>query len=80
MSDTFYIIINETTFRATDNISTEVLPEGYTSLQRAVDFIHELADEYGVYVEDDADSVYLPPSAEYITSDEYYIAEVSISE
>lgn len=79
MSDMIHLILNETTFRGTDNVSTEVVAAFYT-LQSAMDWIQDLAEEHGVYVEDDANSVYLRPEFDHVESDEYYIVEMEVSE
>jgi hypothetical protein len=73
---TKYLILNETTFHGTDQVTTEVTSLRGT-LQGALDEIHEIAEELGVVVEDDADSVIAV--GEYgtgIQSDEYYIVEI----
>lgn len=71
---TKYLILNETTFIGTDQVTTEPV-ELYSNLQGAMDWIHELALDNGVQVEDDANSVYVPPN-EGIETDEYYIIEM----
>jgi hypothetical protein len=71
---TKYLILNETTFIGTDQVTTEPV-ELYGTLQGAMDWIHELALDNDVVVEDDANSVYIP-SGEGIETDEYYIIEM----
>lgn len=73
---TVYLILNETTFLGTDQVTTEPV-EVYDNLQGAMDWIHELAQDHDVHVEDDANSVYIPP-AEGIETDEYYIIEMEL--
>lgn len=73
---TVYLILNETTFIGTDQVTTEPV-EVYDNLQGAMDWIHELAQDHDVLVEDDANSVYIPP-AEGIETDEYYIIEMEL--
>lgn len=73
---TVYLILNETTFIGTDQVTTEPV-EVYDNLQGAMDEIHELAQDHDVLVEDDANSVYIPP-AEGIETDEYYIIEMEL--
>lgn len=73
---TVYLILNETTFIGTDQVTTEPV-ELYDNLQAAMDWIHELALDNGVQVEDDANSVYVPPT-EGIETDEYYIIEMEL--
>ncbi|WAB09300.1 hypothetical protein SEA_STELLA_60 [Streptomyces phage Stella] len=73
---TVYLILNETTFIGTDQVTTEPV-EVYDDLQAAMDWIHDLAEDNGVQVEDDANSVYVPPS-EGIETDEYYIIEMEL--
>lgn len=73
---TAYLILNETTFIGTDQVTTEPV-ELYDDLQAAMDWIHDLAEDNGVQVEDDANSVYIPPS-EGIETDEYYIIEMEL--
>ncbi len=72
---TKYLVINEATLRGTDTVVTEFV-RLHATLQGALDYIHELAAEHDVFVEDDADSVYLPSDYGHIESDEYYIAEI----
>lgn len=79
MSDTIYLILNESTFANTDNVVTEVVA-AFSTLGSATNYIHTLADEFGVFVEDDANSVYLPPEQAYIMSDEYYIVEMELND
>lgn len=71
-----YLILNETTFKGTEQITTEVT-EVYDNLQGAMDYIADLAEDNDVVIEEDADSVYLPPSG-HIESDEYYIVEMEL--
>lgn len=73
---TVYLILNETTFIGTDQVTTEPV-EVYDDLQAAMDWIHDLAEDNGVQVEDDANSVYVPAS-EGIETDEYYIIEMEL--
>lgn len=79
MSNAIHLILNETTFRGTGNVATEVAA-AFHSLQSAMDYISDLAEEHDVFAEDDADSVYLPPEFDYVESDEYYIVEMSIDD
>lgn len=73
---TVYLILNETAFIGYDQVTTE--PVGvYDNLQGAMDWIHDLAQEHSVHVEDDDNSVYIPP-AEGIETDEYYIIEMEM--
>ena len=71
-----YLILNETTFIGTDQVTTDPV-ELYDDLQAAMDWIHDLAEDHGVQVEDDANSVYIPAS-EGIETDEYYIIEMEL--
>lgn len=73
---TKYLVLNETTFHGTDQVTTEVTAL-HATLQGALDEIHEIAEELEVVVEDDASSV--TAVGEYgtgIESDEYYIIEI----
>jgi hypothetical protein len=73
-----YLILNETTFHGTDQITTEVV-EATMELQVALDWLADLAEEHDIYVEDDANSVVL--TGEYgtgIETDEYYIVEMEL--
>lgn len=77
MSDV-YLILNETTFTGTDSVTTEVVAV-FETLQSALDDIAEIADDNGVFVEDDANSVVL--LGKYgtgIATDEYYIVEIEL--
>lgn len=71
-----YLILNETTFIGTDQITTEPV-ELYDNLQGAVDWLADLAMDNGVQIEEDANSVYLPPQTGMET-DEYYIVEMEL--
>lgn len=71
---TKYLILNETTFIGTDQISTEPVSL-HATLQGAMDWLHDLAVDNDVFIEEDANSVYIPP-AEGIETDEYYIIEM----
>lgn len=71
-----YLILNETTFIGTDQITTEPV-ELYDNLQGAVDWLADLALDNGVQIEEDANSVYLPPQVGMET-DEYYIVEMEL--
>jgi hypothetical protein len=71
-----YLILNETTFTGTDQITTEPV-ELFDNLQGAIDWLSELALDQGVQVEDDANSVYIPPNVGMET-DEYYIVEMEL--
>ncbi len=73
---TAYLILNETTFTGTDQVTTEPV-ELFDNLQGAVDWLADLADENGVQVEEDANSVYIPPNIG-MESDEYYIVEMEL--
>ena len=73
---TKYLILNETTFHGTDQVTTEVTSL-HASLQGALDAIHELAEELEVEVEDDANSVVVDGVyGTGIETDEYYIIEI----
>ncbi len=74
-----FLILNETTFRGTDQVATEPVSL-HATLQGAMDCLHDLATEHDVFVEDDADSVYLPPQFDHILSDEYYIVEMELND
>lgn len=71
-----YLILNETTFIGTDQITTEPV-ELYDNLQGAVDWLADLALDNDVQIEEDANSVYLPPQTGMET-DEYYIVEMEL--
>lgn len=78
MSNVVYLILNETTFHATDQVVTEVV-EATLDLQYALDWLQGLAVEHDLFVEDDANSVVL--SGEHGTGvdvDEYYIVEMEL--
>lgn len=78
MSNVVYLILNETTFHATDQVVTEVV-EATLDLQFALDWLHDLAVKHDVFVEDDANSVVL--NGEHGTGvdvDEYYIVEMEL--
>lgn len=73
---TKYLILNETTFHGTDQVTTEVTSL-HATLQGAMDGIADIAGELEVEVEDDANSVVV--DGEYgtgIETDEYYIIEI----
>jgi len=73
---TAYLILNETTFTGTDQVTTEPV-ELFDNLQGAMDWLAELALDNGVQVEEDANSVYIPPNIG-MESDEYYIVEMEL--
>ncbi len=78
MSGTVYLILNETTFHGTDQVTTEVV-EASLDLQVVLDSIQDIANDNEVYVEDDANSVVL--KGEYgtgVDTDEYYIVEMEL--
>ena len=78
MSNTVYLILNETTFHGTDQVTTEVV-EATLHLQFALDWLFELAQENDIYSEDDANSVVLPGAyGTGIEADEYYIVEMEL--
>lgn len=73
---TKYLILNETTFHGTEQVTTEVTSL-HATLQGAMDEISNIAKDLDVYVEDDANSVVV--EGEYgtgIETDEYYIIEM----
>lgn len=76
---TNYLILNEVTFRGTDQIATEPVSL-HATLQGAMDWLHDLADDNGLIVEPDADSIYVPPLSDHIQSDEYYIIEMELND
>lgn len=77
MSEVF-LILNETTFHGTDQVTTEVV-SAHDSLQGALDEIQDIADELGVEVEDDANSVVVDGVyGTGIETDEYYIIEMEM--
>ena len=71
---TKYLILNETTFIGTDQISTEPVSL-HSTLDGACGWLADLAEEHDVFIEDDANSIYIPP-ATGIETDEYYIVEM----
>ena len=78
MSNTVYLILNETTFHGTDQVTTEVV-EATLDLQVALDWLFDLAQENDIYSEDDANSVVLPGTpGTGIEADEYYIVEMEL--
>lgn len=78
MSNTVYLILNETTYLGTEQVTTEVV-EATLDLQWAMDWLQELAAENEIYVADDADSVVLQGRhGTGVDVDEYYIAEMEL--
>ena len=71
-----FLILNETTFTGTVQVTTEPV-ELFDNLQGAVDWLADLAEDHGVLIEDDANSVYIPPNIG-MESDEYYIVEMEL--
>ena len=71
-----FLILNETTFIGTDQVTTEPASL-HETLAGAVDWLSELAYENDVQIEEDANSVYLPPQPGMET-DEYYIVEMEL--
>lgn len=73
---TKYLILNETTFHGTEQVTTEVTSL-HASLQGAMDEIHDIAEDLEVEVEDDANSVVVEGAyGTGIETDEYYIIEI----
>lgn len=73
-----FLILNETTFHGTEQVTTEVT-SAHGSLQSALDEIQDIAEELEVVVEPDASSVVV--EGEYgtgIETDEYYIIEMEL--
>lgn len=75
---TAYLILNETTFIGTDQISTEPVSL-HATLEGAVKWLADLAADNDVYIEPDANSVYIPPNTG-IDTDEYYIVEMEMND
>ncbi|AUG87425.1 hypothetical protein SEA_TREAT_57 [Streptomyces phage Treat] len=75
-----YLVLNETTFVSTDQVTTE--PSSlHETLSGAVKWLAELAEQHGVDVEEDANSVYIPaPPGSGIETDEYYIIEMELKD
>lgn len=75
-----YLVLNETTFYGTNQVSTEA-SSLHATLAGAVDWLATLAEQHGVDIEDDANSVYIPaPSGSGIETDEYYIIEMELKD
>lgn len=73
---TKYLILNETTFHGVDQVTTEVTSL-HATLQGALDAVHDIAEDLGVEVEEDANSVVaLGEYGTGIQTDEYYIVEI----
>ncbi|AUG87553.1 hypothetical protein SEA_TORITOKI_57 [Streptomyces phage ToriToki] len=75
-----YLVLNETTFVSTDQVTTEA-SSLHATLGGAVKWLADKAEEYGVDVEEDANSVYIPaPPGSGIETDEYYIVEMELKD
>lgn len=75
-----YLVLNETTFVSTDQVTTEPASL-HETLSGAVNWLAELAEKHDVEIEDDANSVYIPaPSGSGIETDEYYIIEMELKD
>lgn len=75
-----YLVLNETTFLGTDQVSTEPVSL-HGTLAGAVDWLATKAEDNGVDIEDDANSVYIPaPPGSGIDTDEYYIVEMEMKD
>ena len=70
---TVYAVINESlTVGATVALTEVVQPLRYR-YQDALDDLAAIAEENGVYLDDDSTSVYLPVKGTHLESEEYYI-------
>lgn len=76
MSDV-YLILNETTFHGTDQVTTEVL-EATLSYQKALDYIAEIALENDIVLTDDASVTLAGAYGTGIEADEYYVIEMEL--
>jgi hypothetical protein len=75
-----YLILNETTFVSTDQVTTEAASL-HETLAGATNWLAEKAERHGVDIEDDASSVYIPaPPGTGIETDEYYIVEMEMKD
>ncbi len=76
-----FIILNETTFHGTEQVTSEIVPPVYFSLQGAMDALHDIAEGMDAVIEEDADSVMVSGSyGTGIDTDEYYIIEAEVKE
>ncbi len=74
-----YLILNETTFHGTDQVTSEIVPPAHDSLQGAMDALNDIATDLDVEVEEDANSVTVNGAyGTGIDTDEYYIIEVEL--
>lgn len=78
MSVPAFLILNETTFIGTNQVTTEPVSL-HETLTGAVEWLAELASDNDVLIDEDANSVYLPPQIG-MESDEYYIVEMELKD
>ncbi len=74
-----FVILNESFPINVDIPTTEIVENKcYPTLQAAMSALADIAEEFDVYVEDDANSVYVPTEGTHLESDEYYIVELEM--
>ena len=73
-----YVILNESTPLGVDLVVTEIVPPAYWTYEKALDALATIAEDNGVFLEDDATSVYVPVGGTHLESDEYYVVELEM--
>lgn len=76
--DTIYLIINESFPVGMTTPMTEVVQPAWRTLQDALQGLNDIASEYGLTLEDEETSVFLPVEGTHLESDEYYIIEMEV--
>ena len=74
-----YAILNESAPVGVDLVITEIVQPLRWTYEEALADLQQIAEENGVYLEDDASSVYVPVGGTHLESDEYYIVELEVS-
>lgn len=73
-----YAILNESAPMGTDLVITEIVHPLRWTYEDALADLQQIAEDNGVFLEDDASSVYVPVGGTHLESDEYYIVELGV--
>lgn len=73
-----FVIVNESTIRGVDYPTVEYVQPLHFTMAGALQALAEIAEDAGVILEGDENSVYLPTQGTPFESDEYYIEEVEV--
>ena len=76
--DSVFVVINESQPKGAPMVLTEIVHPARWSYQEALDDLRDIAEEAGVYLDEDASTVYVPIQNTHLESDEYYIIELEV--